>query len=244
MLTYYEEVGVQPQTYVSKEGDNIRTVSKNLLGHNEAWKEVWATNFNVESKGNIPPGLELRYWPEVAGSAPILAQNNVGQPPVAEPPQNLPPADPTLPNEQIAANQPLPNPDPLAPPPPMGDPLAPPVDPNASQTNQASTDPLAPPPLPNDPMGQPPADPNAAVGSVSQPPPEIPPQAPSEPQAQPSDVKPVAKRPPPVVDEGMDENTMMAMGLGAILLFAAAGIFVFVRKNRARKMDLTQTTQV
>ena len=35
--------------------------------------ELWATNPDVESKGALTEGTQLKYWPDVAGSA--LAKN-------------------------------------------------------------------------------------------------------------------------------------------------------------------------
>jgi hypothetical protein len=78
MLTYYEDNGIPAQTYVSKSGENIRTISKNLLGHKDSWKEVWATNLAVDSKGELPEGTELRYWPD-SGSQIPLADSQVPQ---------------------------------------------------------------------------------------------------------------------------------------------------------------------
>lgn len=71
MLTYYEDNGLVPQSYVAKSGDNIRKISKNLLGDSSSWKEVWATNMAVDSKDELAEGTELRYWPE--GSMPVAA---------------------------------------------------------------------------------------------------------------------------------------------------------------------------
>ena len=135
MLTYFEEQNVPPQTYVSQPGDNIRKVSKNLLGFNDAWREVWATNLNVESKGDLPAGTELKYWNESAAPTQTIAAND-----------GLPPTNPM--------DQPLPDAAPV----PPSDSMMPPPDMNAPPPNQAGlpptdgVDPLAPPPpMPEDP---------------------------------------------------------------------------------------------
>ncbi len=47
MMTYYEDMGMAPEVYMSQPGDNIRTVSQNLLGHNDSWKEIWSLNPDV-----------------------------------------------------------------------------------------------------------------------------------------------------------------------------------------------------
>ncbi|RME15822.1 MAG: LysM peptidoglycan-binding domain-containing protein, partial [Bdellovibrio sp.] len=83
ILTYYEDLGLQPEIYVSKAGDNIRTVAKELLGHKDSWKEIWATNLEVESKGVLPEGIQLKYWRDVSGT---LAKNTSPEP--SSPPMN------------------------------------------------------------------------------------------------------------------------------------------------------------
>ncbi len=97
LLTYYEDNGIAAQTYVSQDGDNIRAVSKNLLGDENSWKEVWATNFDVESKAEIAGGLQLRYWPAGAVAAPSLPSMAQTMPePVEEAPM-MPEPTPDMP---------------------------------------------------------------------------------------------------------------------------------------------------
>jgi hypothetical protein len=140
MLTYYEDKGVPAQTYTAKGGDNIRELGKSLLGEKNSWKELWATNLAVESKGELPEGTELRYWPEGADAGAAA--------PVAE----TPPPQPTQP---VAANKPA-----------MKDDFALPEDP--TKNNQANNNnpgapaagtvanELPPPPPPPPPVQQPP----------------------------------------------------------------------------------------
>ena len=66
ILIYYEELGIPSQTHMISAGQNIRSVSRNLLGHKDSWKEIWATNPNILSKGIVSEPKELRYWPEDA----------------------------------------------------------------------------------------------------------------------------------------------------------------------------------
>ena len=247
MKTYYEDIGVQPSTYTSKDGDNIRKVSKQLLGSGQSWKEVWATNPTVESKGDIPAGLEIRYWPEgsEAGAAPTMANNGKGKHEVANadsadlPP---PPSDPDLgapPGKDLAMND-------IPPPPPTGANPTPGAMPGAP--NGASG--MNPPP----PGGMnPPAPPGAAAGTVAgaagaagasglnppppPPPPDIPAPAPPEP-------KPVAKKmaaPDKMASTDSDPDQMMWLGAGGIMLMAAAVLYVVIKKNRAKRVDLSQT---
>ncbi|MFN8790231.1 MAG: hypothetical protein ACK5Y2_02095 [Bdellovibrionales bacterium] len=134
ILTFFEEKGVAPQTYVAQSGDNIRQVSQKLLGYPEAWKEVWASN-SVDSKQEIPEGTELRYW-DMAAAAPagsggktdVAANANPGADGGAAPPPPPMPEVPPMPEAQMA---PPPPPD-LPPPPDMqadaGMPPPPPAD--------------------------------------------------------------------------------------------------------------------
>lgn len=210
MKTFYEDIGVQPSTYTSKDGDNIRQVSKQLLGSGQSWKEVWATNPNVESKGDIPAGLEIRYWPEGAEAAAVASTAKGGNETVTPP---APPMD-------VAQDLP-------PPPPPMDTTELPPP-----PTDMAMND-IPPPPTPGP----------AAVGAMDPsmnvpppPPPDIPPPPPPEP-------KPVAKKMQmDKIDSGEPEaDQMMWLGAGGIMLMAAAILYVVIKKNRAKRIDLSQT---
>lgn len=84
LLTYYEDSGVPAQTYTAKAGDNIRTVGKELLGNQNSWKELYATNLGVESKGELAEGTELRYWSkdaQAAAPAPKATEEHVADVP-------------------------------------------------------------------------------------------------------------------------------------------------------------------
>jgi hypothetical protein len=238
MLTYYEDVGVQPSTYTTKEGDNIRKVAKQLLGSSDSWKEVWATNASVESKGDIPAGLELKYWPEgaAAGAAVQMAgggKPKKGAPGEMPPDMGLPPD--ALPPSQ-ASNPPSEMPTDMQPPPPV---------------NVAGNDPQPPTGAQMPPPGPGPAStPNGGTaGTTGAPPPDqmVPPPPPPPPVAEvpPAPPKPkpkVAAQPADAADaSATDPDTIMAVGFGGILLLAAAVLFVVIRKNRAKRMDLGQT---
>lgn len=236
MMTYYEDVGIPAQNYVSRDGDNIREVSKTLLGNKESWKEVWATNMDVQSKGDIPAGLNIRYWPEgSAAAAPMLAQNPPAEMPPVDPMagQQPPPMDPLAQNPPPAVN----HADPLAPPP--ADPLAP-------------NDPLAmqqPPQMPHDPVAVAPTSTPAsvppAVGSTNEVPPPAPPTEPPAAPAEPKTPKHHAAAEPGMHEGGTEEaDNMMMMGLAGIVVLAAGAVFFLMRRSRSRKVDLTQTTQV
>lgn len=105
LLTYYEDNGIPAQTYTSQPGDNIRVVSKNLLGDAASWKEVWATNFEVESKAEIAGGIQLRYWPDGAVAAPSLPTMAETAPEPVAPPIEEAPMMPE-PTSDVAMNDP------------------------------------------------------------------------------------------------------------------------------------------
>ena len=92
MKSYYEEMGVAPQYYTTQEGENIRSLGEKLLGHKRSWMEIWATNPDVVSKGRLPAGTQLRYWPE--GGASLMADST------QEEPVETPPTKETSPNEE------------------------------------------------------------------------------------------------------------------------------------------------
>lgn len=230
MLTYYEDVSIPAQNYVSRDGDNIREVSKTLLGHNDSWKEIWSTNPDVESKGDIPAGLNIRYWPaDVAAPAPILAQ----QPD----PMTAPPVDPMAGQpggfDPLVGGQQPGGMDPLAQPP--ADPLAQPGGFDPLAQNQPPVDPLAQPTPASDPL---------AMGTTEPPPPppmDPPPAPPADPV---SDPAMQASNNQPGDASSAEADQMMTMGLAGIVLLAAGAVFFLMKRNRSRKIDLTQTTQV
>jgi hypothetical protein len=157
LLTYYEDIGLTPEIYVSKDGDNIRTVATSLLGDANSWKEIWATNPDVESKGELAGGMQLRYW-TASESAPALASappapeaniNDMGNPP--------PPSD-------MAMND-------------LNAPAAPPAEPppqQMAQNDQQQQDDLAVPP-PSEGTVEPPPPPPPPSAAVVEPPPPPPP---------------------------------------------------------------------
>ncbi len=152
MLTFYEDLGMEPEIYVAKANDNLRPVSQKLLGDKDSWKEVWATNPAVESKGELSEGTQLRYWASSDIAAPTQAKNagpapEAGPPPGEELPQNAPP--PGGPPDMAGAPPPVP---------PQGaPPQGPPgVGPSGGPAAAAGVE--APPPPPP-PMPEPPPPP-------------------------------------------------------------------------------------
>lgn len=107
MLTYYEDAGLPAQTYVAQDGENIRVISKSLLGNENSWKEVWATNMAVESKDELAAGTELRYWPDGAVAAPVMAAAPTPAPEPAPMPEAPQMPEPAPADQMAAANDPM-----------------------------------------------------------------------------------------------------------------------------------------
>ncbi len=213
--TFYEDAGVQPQMYSAKQGDNIRKVGKDLLGEDRSWMELWATN-EVESKGDLDEGTQLKYWPSSEIAAPALAATDA-----APADAGAPPAGDMPPQDMAAAT-----------PPDAGQPMdqaaAPPAE-DLAMNN---------PPPPQDPQaGQeqlPPAPDANAMGSVEPPPPPPPPPSNDSAQQAGSDMA--------AADDPNQQNFML--GVGAVLLLAAAALFISIRKKRARRqIDFNTSTQ-
>lgn len=201
ILSYYEEQSITPETYVTQEGENLKTVSEKLLGYPNAWKETWATNLMIESKGDLPAGTEIKYW-KTASSSPS-PHNELAQqaPPEINPQMEAPPAPP------VAEN----------PPPPMEQ-LPPPMEAPAPQDMA-----MAPPPV-----EAPPA---------IEPPPPVPHDF---------NKKPANEGNEEVAAAGMDNDMMMNIGAGALVLVGGV-FFVMIRRKKSREKaiaDAFDSTQV
>ena len=233
MLLYYEDVGMVPETYVAKSGDRLKKVSKELLGYDKAWVEMWTSN-PVESKEKLAEGDTLRYWKSASSiSTPAVSTTTLAA--------NTPP-----PMDQGAANlvdqtqMPQATPPPPQPQPDMNQQMAqntpPPPDMNS-----------LPPPPPADMPPPPPSDPSmAAAGGMGEPPPPPPPpdmnQAPPPPPPpadQMADANAGGKKKfapgaeeEPVVG-GLDQDTMMSLGAVGVLTVALA--FVLISRRRKKR---------
>lgn len=216
-ITYYEDTGMIPETYVAQKGDNLRKVSKKLLGYDNAWKEIWSTN-TMESKTKLAEGETFKYWKSPASitppattaaaevpKTPEAAVNNI----VQNNPTPPPPAEMTPPPQPQAMND-------LPPPPPQADlPPPPPADPMAANTAPAdpALDAAMPPPPPPD---------DSQFAQTPPPPPEDKP----------------AKA--PAMEDGGDEaaategsdDMMTMLGIGVLLFGALA--FVLVKRKKAQ----------
>lgn len=213
MISWYEEQGVAPSTYTAQEGDDIRELSKQLLGNTNSWKELWATNMDVESKGSLPAGTELRYYPQGA-SEQAVASNS------APPPADMaaPPAD--MGTTDTAATQPmdqgLPPDDPT---------LNPPMDMNANAGTVAPPQDFGAPPPPPPDMAQ-----------------AAPPPPPMEPMQAPPPPKPTTRAAAADEEMAGDPDQTMMLGAAGLLLLGGVLAFSVIRRKRASKrIDMTQT---
>lgn len=148
VLTYYEDNGMAPEVYITKSGDKLRQVAKELFGSEQAWKELYATN-EFESKGGLDEGTQIKYW---RGSAASQHKEVAASQPPAESPEPMAEmAPPPPPPDQMAE---------MAPPPPPPD-----------QMGE-----MAPPPPPPDQMAEmaPPPPPPPPVEAIAPPPPPPP----------------------------------------------------------------------
>jgi len=69
---YYEDNNQTAMTHDIQAGENIRTIATQLLGHKDSWKEIWATNLQVESKWIVNETVTVYYWP---GSAAQVVES-------------------------------------------------------------------------------------------------------------------------------------------------------------------------
>ncbi len=251
ILTYYEDNNIQPETYVTKEGDNVRKISKDLLGHNRSWMEVWATNPNVESKGVVEPGLEIKYWPQavnmaVAGDSgapglddPVDDLGDIGDSdPIDDPLDDKPSGMGGPEDKPVAMNDPLPTPKPLDIPPPKPLDIPPPPtmkkpDPIAG-LNKPDTSPkpldIPPPPKPLD-IPPPPKPLDLNQPSALKKPP-LPPKPRAKTRSR--------KRPGSSAAASGGDNTMLYGIIGVVILLALV-LFVVMRKRNKKTVDLGQT---
>ncbi len=67
IMTFYEDNKMAPQYYVTRRGDDIKKIGREVLGSDEGWKEIWSTNESLQTQALLPAGLKVRYW---SGSEP------------------------------------------------------------------------------------------------------------------------------------------------------------------------------
>lgn len=226
LLNFYQDNGIPAETLNLAAGDNIRTASERVLGHPASWKEIWATNPDVESKLIVNRDYSLQYWPS-GDAMPSQAMNDGGglAPPMEDlppPPEDLPPPPPPVAkNDNIPPPPPEPAMDDL-PPPPTEDLPPPPV---------ANND-LPPPPPPADDLPPPPP----ATAQVEPPPP------PPPPVKKPPIKRPKAPSASASVDEDADTQIMTFGLLGFIILLVVIAVVIRRRRAKQQEMDFNTST--
>ncbi|MFK8138918.1 MAG: hypothetical protein AB8E15_11195 [Bdellovibrionales bacterium] len=215
VITYYEDNNIPSSTYFARSGENIRAVSSNLLGDPGSWKEIWATNPSVDSKGILDSDIELTYWPTGSEpSGPSLAQNSFNEPPqqeVVQPVAQIPPPAPPAP-----------------PAPPQNIPPPAPPSQNLAANNVAMGS-----------VGNPP--PNNPAANIT--PPPVAPQVTAAPPAPPKPKLKRKKR--KVKKKAAGGRDMMMTVAGILLAAGAVIYFVIRKnKAKKMKMDITEQTQI
>lgn len=227
MMVYYEDMGAIPETYVTKKGDRLPKIAKELLGYSDAWKEIWTSN-SVESKSKLKEGETLRYWRAEGGAPPPqLAQSSTNTT-TSEPAPTLVDTPPTMgATDQQTNNLPPPPADmPALPSPPTDANFPPPGDPNAPVVNNETppaTENLPPPPTEPPPPPPPPA-------------PDIAAQEPEKPKV---DLDRAAEEEAAAEEGlgGLDSDTMMSMGGIGLLVALFALVIIRKKKQKAQMND-------
>ncbi len=221
-LFYYEDMGMVPETYVAKKGDNLKNVAKEILGYKNAYMEMWAAN-PVDSKGKLTEGETLKYWRSASGvtNSTVASNTATGSAQLVDTPpeQFAPPPAAEMPPAQQAAtttDMPLP-PDSTAslPPPPSMD--------------------QQPMPAMDAPTNAPPMDASASLPPPPPPPPaEMAPPAPMDDMAS---TKPVVSEDQELSDAGaLDNDTVMS--LGAVGVLTAALAFALIRRKKKKAAEM------
>ena len=82
LLFYYQDINASSSIYNLSPGDNIRKVASQLLGHPDSWKEIWATNPELESKGEIENHINIVYWTQDVAVMPSPEPPQEDEPPI------------------------------------------------------------------------------------------------------------------------------------------------------------------
>ncbi len=217
-ILYYEDMGMVPETYVAKKGDNLKKVAKEILGYSNGYIEMWTSN-PVESKGKLAEGETLRYWRSASGVTNSTANNSMNAGGAA---QFIDPAQaPQMPPPQMANNamppptEMPPPPDSMAtlPPPPSMDQQPMPTDPQQMADNSL---PPPPPPPPADIAPPPPVEDVNATAKV----------APTDPTEEEDTGSPLA---------GLDNETMTMAAVGILI---AALAFTLIRRKKKKAAEM------
>lgn len=207
-MLYQEDMGMIPETYVAKKGDNLRKISKELLGYDGAWKEIWTSN-SVESKTALNDGETLRYWKADSSASTAGSASDMASSTQESGSANLVDAS------QVQAGMPdssqLPAPASMEPPPP-------PVD--TAMADSAAME-LPPPP--------------AELAPPPPPPPPPPDEMAAEPVKKKINLDEAAAE---ETDGGLDSDTMTSMGALGVLVALLAIVIIRKRKQKANAMQM------
>ncbi len=220
MKTYYEDNNLQPQYYVTQEGDNLRKISKRFLGHGRSWMEIYATNESVESKGRLPAGLNIRYWPD---SGMSVAETTNPQDLSTAPPEPAP--EPVENQDQNMAMD-------------QGQEIQPEENPNTG--DMSNTDPM------EEPIAQT-GDINNFNDSQNDgnlpPPPAVPAEINNQPSIEPAMPPPPAKKPVASKKDSkkFTEDQKLMAALFCLMLLVAIILLILIRRNRSRKVNFGHT---
>ncbi len=242
-LSFYEDTGMIAETYIAKKGDNLKKVSKNLLGYENAYKEIWSTN-TVASKGALEDGETLRYWKSGSAFIPTNVATNtqtMGQAQVIE-------STSQSPGQTVAQN-------------------SPPAEMQNATAPQAELPP--PPTMPEGsqmPLGPPPTDQSLAQNSAPpQPASELPPPPPApDMTAETNAIDAAALTPPPPTDEiaaapvpaktvtpnmeeeqmteGMSSDTTAMLG-GSVVLCGLLAFALFRRNKKKKEVEMASMSE-
>ena len=106
LLFYFEDNGIQPEYHQIQAGQNIRKVASQLLGHANSWKEIWATNSNLDSKGIVNDSITIRYWPKGVSALPPSVSEPTPEPETPIEPEPIPEEPEPVPEEEEIEEQP------------------------------------------------------------------------------------------------------------------------------------------
>lgn len=222
LLSFYEDTGVVPDVYITKEGDSLKGISKQLLGYKNAWKEVYASN-SLSNQDTLPAGTEIRYWKGSFAFTDSVATNQSSFSEVAAAPVKKVKKSKTKTKKFTPVEN---NNDFASTPPPMDMPPPPPVEnvPPPPAPTMAQNDMPAPPPVANtQPADLPPPPPVEATPPAVETPPPAPPVAEA----------PKADEQPPAIEEASDDSMYYYAG-GGLALVGVLG-FVIARKRKQQQ---------
>ena len=105
LLFYFEDNGIPASYYEVPAGESIRKVAENLLGHSNSWKEIWATNPDLNSKWLVNQSINIKYWPKGAQAQAQAPPSPPDEAPSSDEPPPPPPEEESPPLEEPLAEE-------------------------------------------------------------------------------------------------------------------------------------------